>query len=194
MKKIFLYSILLLTIAVVTIGGTYAFFNSTTKLNNKTIGKTNKLEVLYSGGTEITGSLKIAKDKSGGYRREISIGLDEDSVGAKANIYISIDEITNTIATDSLVWEIYKIENGVENQTAIKTGSFAKCADLGETPTVCTNGGKIYIQNGLALSTEPLQFAVYIWLNGANVGNEVIGARLNAYIGAETENITGILH
>jgi len=193
MKKVLLYLLLLLGVAVVTIGVTYAFFSSTTRINNKNIGKTNKLEVLYSGDTAISGSLKIVKDKSGGFRRQISIGLEEDSVNAKANIYIAIDEITSTIATNSLKWEIYKIENGIESQTAIKKGSFDECANLGETPYVCTNGSRIYMQSGLTLSTDPQQFAIYIWLDGANVGNEVIGAKLNAYIGAETENITGIL-
>ena len=42
------------------------------------------------------------------------------------------------------------------------------------------------------ITTEQEEYAVYLWLNGNEAGNEVIGASLMGYIGAESEPISGI--
>lgn len=190
MKKTPKIVILLLIVAIITIGGTYAFFISTIATPNFTV-ESHQLEVIYTGDEEINGGLNLVKDKSGGYRREVSIGLSENSVGAAANIYISVDQITSTLATEALTWEIYKLEDGVEN--LYDQGTFVDCGNLGETKTTCAAGKRIYMVENLVLSTTQQQFAIYIWLNGYKAGNEVLGATLKGYIGAETENITGIL-
>jgi len=182
--------ILLLIVAIITIGGTYAFFIATIATPNFTV-ESHQLEVIYTGDEEINGGLNLVKDKSGGYRREVSIGLSENSVGAAANIYISVDQITSTLATEALTWEIYKLEDGVEN--LYDQGTFVDCGNLGETKTTCAAGKRIYMVENLVLSTTQQQFAIYVWLNGYKAGNEVLGATLKGYIGAETENITGIL-
>lgn len=190
MKKILKVLLLLLVVAVVTIGITYAFFTATIELPEFTVDA-HQLEVIYIGDEEINGVLNLVKDKNGGYRREVSIGLSENSVGAAANIYISIGQITDTLATEALNWEIYRLENGVE--TLYDQGTFIDCGNIGESKRKCTAGNRIYMIDGLELSTTQQQFAIYIWLNGYKAGNEVIGATLKGYIGAETENISGIL-
>lgn len=190
MKKTPKMLIILLVVAILTIGGTYAFFSATINTQQFTM-KSHQLEVIYTGDEEINGGLDLVKDKSGGYRREVSIGLSENSVGAAANIYISIAQITSTLATEALTWEIYRLENGVE--TLYDEGTFIDCGNIGESKTQCAAGKRIYMVENLVLSTTQQQFAIYVWLNGYKAGNEVLGATLKGYIGAETENITGIL-
>ena len=191
MKKTLSYIGILLLVTIITVSGTYAFFTATITTDNPMAVKTHQLEVIYTGDMEINGGLNLVKDKSGGHRREVSIGLSENSVGAAANIYINIDQITSTIATEALNWEIYKIENGEEVE--YDRGTFIGCGQPGESKVTCTAGKRIYMVNNLELSTTPQSIAVYIWLNGYMAGNETIGATLRGYIGAETENITGIL-
>lgn len=191
MKKVMIYTIAILLIIILTVGTTYAFFSAATSSFNKLNSETHKLEVIYTGDTEINGHLNLVKVKEDGYDRTISIGLSEDSVGAAANIYISIDEISSTIATQALKWEIYKVQNKTES--LYNSGTFVDCGEIGATKTKCTAGNRIYMITDYTLSTTPSEFKVYIWLNGYQVGNEVLGATIKGYIGAETENISGIL-
>lgn len=191
MKKTIIYATILLIVAIITISGTYAFFSASVTTKDPLSSETHQLEVIYTGDTEINGGLYLVTDKSGGYRREVSIKRTENSIGAKANIYINIGEITSALASDALNWEIYKIENNVEVE--YDKGTFVDCGQPNETKTKCAAGKKIYMVTDLELLTTPQKFAIYIWLNGYKAGNEVLGAKLKGYIGAETETITGIL-
>lgn len=191
MKKTLTYAAILLIVTIITVSGTYAFFTATITTDDPLSVKAHQLEVIYTGDTEINGGLDLVKDKSGGHRRQVSIALSENSVGASANIYINIDQITSTLATEALNWEIYKLEN--DEEVEYDSGTFVDCGQPGETKSTCTAGQRIYMVSDLELSTTPQTFVIYIWLNGYKAGNEVIGATLKGYIGAETENITGIL-
>ena len=182
--------LLAIFIIVVTVGVTYAYFNSI--VSNDTLStEIHELNVIYKGDEEINGTLNLATDKSGGYRRAVSIGLGENSVGASANIYIYIDQITETLAVEALNWEVYKIVNNQE--VKYSEGNFLDCGALDETKYKCTAGKKAYVVDNFELSTTSQTFAIYIWLDGTKVGNEVLGATLKGYIGAETEKVTGIL-
>lgn len=191
MKKNLIHIAIMMIVAIITISGTYAFFTATVTTDSPLSTQTYQLEVIYNGDIEIKGVLDLVKDKSGGHRREVSIGISENSVGASASIYINIDEITPVLATEALNWEIYKIENNVEVEYA--KGTFDKCGEVGEAKTTCAAGKRIYMVSDLELLTTQQTFAIYIWLNGNKAGNETIGATLKGYIGAKTENITGIL-
>lgn len=191
MKKTLTYGLILLIVTIITVSGTYAFFTATTTAEEPIAVESHQLEVIYMGDTEINGGLDLVRDKSGGHRRQVSIALSENSVGAAANIYININQITSTLATDALTWEVYKLEN--EEEIEYSNGTFLDCGQPGETKITCSAGKRIYLVNDLELSTTPQIFVIYIWLNGYKAGNEVLGATLKGYIGAETENITGLL-
>lgn len=189
-QKTILIILLVVGIIVVTVGGTYAFFTSAIS-NNSLSTDIHELDIIYTGDTEISGNLNLTTDKSGGHRRVVSIGLSENSVGAKANIFIYIEQITAALATDALNWEVYKIENNQE--VKYSSGNFLGCGELGETKEKCTSGARIYLVNNLILSTTTQEFAIYLWLDGTKAANEVVDAVLKGYIGAETENVTGDL-
>ena len=190
MKKTLTYILILSIVTILTVSVTYAYFSATTSTNTPT-AQTHQLEVIYTGDTEISGNLNLVKTKEQGFKRTVSIGLSENSVGAAANLYISIEQITSTLATDALTWELYKLTDGEE--VYVNSGTFLDCGDIGETKSKCTAGNRIYMLTGYELSTTQTQYVLYLWLNGYKAGNEVLGATLKGYIGAETENITGIL-
>ena len=190
MKKALTYILGLSLVAIVTAGSTYAYFVSVVEGGGK-IAQTHVLEVIYTGDTEIKGNIDLVTSKEGGHNRTISIRLSENSVGAAANFYIAIDEITAALATEALNWEFYKLVNGEEQY--VDSGTFMDCGAIGESKTKCSNGKRIYMLTDYTLSTTEDKFKVYIWLNGHKAGNEVLNAVLTGYIGAETENISGIL-
>ena len=191
MKKIAILSIVLLVVAIATVSGTYAFFTATVTQRNPMASTTDQLEIIYTGDTTLNDVLHLATDKSEGHRRQVSISIAENSLAAKANIYIYVEQITSALATEGLVWEIYKVENGVETDKI--EGSFIDCGNIGQTKRKCVSGDKLYMLTGIELTSTPQTFAIYLWLNGYKVGNEVVGATFKGYIGAETENISAIL-
>jgi len=196
MKKTILYSAIVLLIVIITLAGTYAFIN--TAISNSINPNSAKIDIAYSKGTTINGSLNLVNNKEEGLNTTISIGLNNDSLLANANIYIDIEEISEKLATSALKWEVYRIETKIENETEIeienhvKSGNFTDCINDDETKRKCQTGDKLYIENNYELTKEPTTFKIYIWLDGNIAGNEVIGTELIAHIGAETDKITSI--
>lgn len=179
MKKILTYAIILTLVALITIAGTYAAFTASTSSQQIDIGA-HQIQVIYDGDEKIDGYIELVKTKEEGFRRIISIGLGEDSVDTDGNIYFYLDEISEGLASKALKWEIYKLNN--ETETLVQKGTFEGCE----------SGDKVYVLQNLNLTEDIQQFAVYLWLNGYEAGNEVHGASLRGFIGAESGIVSGI--
>lgn len=186
MKKTILYTVIVLLIMIITVGGTYAFLN-TTIAYNLINPNSSTIDIVYSKGDPINGNLNLVTNKEGGFNTTVSIGLANNSLIVKANLYIDIEKISEELATDALNWEVYKIEGNVENRVSF--GTFTDCKNEDGTERKCQTGDKLYIINGYTLSKELTNFKVYIWLNGNVAGSEVFGTELSAHIGAESEKI-----
>jgi len=178
MKKIILYILVILLIVILTVAGTYAYFVTTINSANSLIGSSSKLEVLYTGDTAITGVLNLVSSKEEGKQATVKIQLSNDSVDAKADIFIQVNQIGTDIASDALNWELYRTYQGSESFVA--KGTFDGVS----------SGDKIYIDRDYRLSTDETSYTVYIWLDGNKIGNEALGESLEGYIGAEAEHIT----
>lgn len=189
MKNIILYGIMIFLVIIVTVSGTYAFFSSTANSEVANFDAA-KFEVIYTGGTAITGNLELVKNKEEGFKTEVNIKVSEGSVEGKANLYINIEDITDNIAIEAFNWEVYKTVNG--NSSFVNSGTFIDCEKDG-VKKQCKSGDKMYIVRDYPLTTTNTTFTVYLWLDGNKVGNEVIGSSFNGYIGAESENITANL-
>ena len=191
MKKIVVYIIALSLVMFITIGVTYAYFSTSVNSGDKQVGGSHRLEVIYTGDTEISGNLKLVNSKEEGFIRKVYIKLSDRSVGAASNLYINVEKITADLAVLALHWEVYGFKEG--NEVYHDDGTFMDCGGINETKSKCTNGKRIYIVTDYVLSTTDTEFVVYLWLDGNEVGNEVLGDTLKGYIGAETNNITGDL-
>jgi len=181
MKKRSVYVILLLLVSVLAISGTYAFLTALAESNNAINTGSHQLQVEYSGDVQISGNIELVKAKEEGFRRELSIGLKTNSVPAAANFFIRVDNISQGFQIDALKWEIYEIINN--NESYINSGTFKNI----------TSNTTNYIAENISLSTATRKFAVYLWLDGKDATNDVIGAQLSGYIGADTEKISGDL-
>ena len=180
MKKILVYILLLGLTAIITIGGTYAMFTATIAIDEKPLDfNAHELKVIYGGDIEITGYIDLVRRKEEGFRRVVHIALGNDSVDAKGNIYVYLDEISEGLASQALKWEIYQLEG--QTETYLNSGTFLNSA----------SGEKVYMLNNVPLSTNVKQYAIYLWLNGFEAGNEVRGATLRGFIGAESSIVTG---
>lgn len=181
MKKTFIYIIAMLLIVVITVSGTYAYFVSTTSSNNKAVTTdSSKLDVIYTGDNAITGDLNLVNSKEEGHKATVKIALSDNSIDGKADMYIKVDSIGQDLASSAFIWETYRMYNGTE--IFVSSGTFEGA----------TSGDKIYIDTNYILSTEETTYIVYIWLNGNQIGNEVLGENFEGYIGAEVKHITDI--
>ena len=181
MKKVLIYIIILTFIALITIGGTYAIFTAAVATTDPIDTGTHQIKVIYDGDEAISGTIDLVRNKDEGFRRVISIAIDkENSVDTVGNLYIHIDEISEGFGCVALKWELYKIENGSES--FVRNGTFDGY----------NSGEKIYMLQNLALTEDLQEFAVYIWLNGYEAGNEVRQAYLRGFIGAESGIVSGI--
>lgn len=191
MKRIIIYISIIMMITIITAGATFAYLTASINSTSNSISTEGaELKVAYTGGTKIEGYLSMSENKSGGLNTTVNIRLEEDSVKAKSNLYININQITSDLASAGFKWEVYKIINGEEN--FVNSGNFLGCQN-GNTTKKCSNGDKLYIVNDYITTTTNTSFKVYVWLDGNMSGNEVLGDTFAGTIAAESEKYTGKL-
>ena len=183
MKKQTIYSIIgILLLTIVVVGSTYAAFMATVSGPNEIETQASKLEVIYTGDdTEFNSPMNIASKKEEGQKRTVNISVTSDSVQAKATIYINIEEITNTLAIKGFVWEVYGVQDGKD--VYYDKGNFEGYND--------TTNNIVNIVEDYKLTDKNTAFTIYLWIDGNQVDNNVIGSTFKGHIGAKTENITG---
>ena len=181
MKKNFIYIGVIFLIAVIIASATFAYlFAATNSSKNAMFTNSSKLGIVYTGDADIIGLLNLVSSKEEGVNATVKIKLSSDSVDAKTNVYIKVNEIGPDIASDALNWELYRTYMGVESFVA--NGTFEGVS----------NGDKIYVDRDYILSTNETAYTVYIWLDGNKIGNEALGEKIVGYIGAEAVHITDL--
>lgn len=183
MKKQYMYSIIaVLVLTITTIGSTYAFFASSASSNNALSTNSKKFEVIYTGGSEINGPLKIGTRKEDGINTAVNIKVAAGSVLAKSTLYINVERITANLANDAFVWEVIGIKNG--NQVYYNRGDFQGVND--------TNNNVVNIVENYQLSEDDTTFTAYLWIDAIKADNSILNSEFSGYIGAKSENFTGV--
>ena len=181
MKKILTYVIVLTLIALLTIGATYAAFTATVESRTNIDVGTHQIKIIYNGGGEFDGFIDLVESKEDGFRKVVSIAIARDSVDTTGSIYFYLEDISEGLATSALKWEVYKYEN--ETETYIDSGTFEGTSA----------GDKVYMLKDIERTENLQQFAVYLWLNGHEAGNETRQATFSGFIGAESGIVSGII-
>jgi len=172
-------AIVIFTITIV--GSTYAFFTATVSANNAVVTSAKELQVIYSGGTEISGTMSLAANKDQGKSTTLSIKVAEGSVQAKATISLVIDNICEELATNGFIWEVVGTKDG--------TKVYENSGTLAGTE----NDDQVDIVEDYLLDFAETEFVVYLWLDGSKYGNEVIGKSFGGHIIASSEPFTAEL-
>ena len=184
MKKQIIYTICAILLLAITItGSTYAFFSATAGENSNVDTQSRKFEIIYTGGTEINGPISLSTDRTGGVNTTVHIKVGQGSAEALSYLDLNILEMTENLSVSNVKWEVSGVKNG--NQVYTNSGTFSGYND--------TNNNVINLVHDYKLSEEQTDFTVYVWIDGPNTGNEIIGASLTSYISARTERFTGQL-
>ena len=183
MNKKLIYSIsIVLLLIIAVIGGTYSFFAATTD-NKNVITNSSKFEVIYTGGTEIKGPIELSEDRTGGINTTVHIKVGEGSSQALSYLYLNITEMTDNLSVSNVKWEVSGIQKG--NEVYTNSGTF-----LGYN---ATTNNKIPLVEDYRLTEDQTDFTIYVWIDGNNTGNEILGATFDGFISANTEQFTGKL-
>ena len=189
MKKEVVYSIIItILLTVITIiGSTYAYYSLAATGTNRNVTSTSeKYEIVYNGGTHINSStceMKIVASKEQGCHTDIEIGVATGvSVTVNANLFINVTSISDELKVAGLKWEVYRLSGNTE--THVSNGNFANIP----------NNNQVIILTNEPLSTTIKRFRIYIWLDGNLTDDSVVGKSFEGYIGANTEQLTGIVN
>ena len=188
MKKQLIYTIIVVVcIALITIGGTYAFFMYT--INGSTPANTgsSNFEISYvGGGSTFNGPLNFSTTKDGGYKKTLKINTLNSSVNAKLNLYIQIESISQNLSVDAFKWEIYGY-NSSSQLVFSKTGTFSGYS--------ASNGSNVVnlVNYDYTLTSDETTFDIYLWLDTNEDVNNVFGGTFSGHIAARTEQFTGVV-
>lgn len=178
-KKLLILSTILLLIIVSIIGATYAYYNMVVSGNDNINANAKKYEIIYRGGTHISGSMQAVLNKEAGQNTTVEIGLSKNSAIANATIFIYINKISDNLAIKGFNWAVYRVEDATE--TYINSGNFYGA----------NTGDQIAIINNYQISEKLTKFKVYLWIDGNNSDNSIAGGSFDGYIGANTDALTG---
>lgn len=187
MKRQTIITIIAIIIFGITVAGsTYAFYTASISTRNNAINATgSELTVNYTGETEVEFPVNITSTKVEEQSATVNISIGENSVPAKASLFLNIQEIEK-IAVEGFVWEVYGYLEGATTPVYTNSGNFA-----GKSSTSPNN--IIEIVKDYQLSKTNTRFTLYLWINGAKTGNEVVGGSFTGYISARSENYQATL-
>lgn len=155
---------------------TYAWF--VISKDSNTISNTAKggdLDIIYTKGQNITGTLSPSDDNSESPYTTVKIRKTSTSVDGLATIVLNITEISTELAISALKWEVYKDTS----TTPIRSGTFAGV----------TSGNKINLIENYLLTNTDTTFTVKLWLNGNEASGNTGNKTFSAYIDASAINV-----
>ena len=183
--RIITISGILLLIIVSIVGATFAYYSITVSGNNSVQANSKKYDIIYRGGTHITGDMQAVATKEEGKITNIEIGLASGSAKANATVYIDIATISNNLAIAGFNWEVYRIEGS--NEIYVNSNNFLGKRAGDEIPIVVNYPLTDTINETLT------KFKIYFWIDGNNSDNNIEGGEFEGYIGARTDVLTGIV-
>ena len=87
MKRQTIYTICaFLLLAIATVGSTYAFFSATTGEDSNVATESRKFAVIYTGGTDLNGPIRLSFDRTDGINTTLHIRNDREFICAKCKM------------------------------------------------------------------------------------------------------------
>lgn len=193
MKKIIFSILAVLLIALLTVSVTYSFFLSNANGNNQKVASNSSgYNIIFTKVSDFDGELDPTTERNEDVYSVVKMKVTSNTARVNANLYINIENISSSIATGALTWEVVATKGGNSVTISPSSGNFASC-DHNGTIGACQSGDKLYIVNNYLLDYTDTEFTVYIWLNASLLTGSVTDAVFDASIGADTTKFTGTI-
>lgn len=212
-KNVFI-SIFVILIGLIIAGATYAYLSLAADITNGIIiGETPCFIVNYDisngdGTSNITGSLFPSMTYRGGLSGVVSIGIDQScDITGVGNIYMNVvsvgSALTKTVSahcensTDLSTLTEYTTSSSCTDANGIwvTSGTALKYAFYNSTIAdpvkvgYITGAGEITLNSNFTLSDPPIQYYVYIWLDGEISDNSYSSSSFNGYIHSDVTQV-----
>lgn len=151
-KKYKLYIIIGVSILILLVGGTLAYYTWKSTSNAVVNAEVCTPEIYFSGGATVNGTDMIpVLSKENGLTKQIELKVDKTCTkGTTMNLYLDLETFPTELADSSFVYELYK------NGTKVTSGNFANKQE-GSTITLVSN---------TTVTTTKDTYILYIWIDG----------------------------
>ena len=171
-KMIFRISFLVI-LALLVIGVTYAWFVWRAPEDKSVSVSIGQITVNYDDGPDITNNNLIpVSTKEKGIVKDIIVSSSSPTT-LYLNLYLNVKSISDYLKEDSFKWAIY---NG---DSVITEGNFSSVI----------NGNDITLLDGVAISSTPTTYTLYIWIDGnMSNPNDMFNQSFDYYLHADASN------
>ena len=171
-KMIFRISFLVI-LALLVIGVTYAWFVWRAPEDKSVSVTIGQVTINYEDGPDITNNNLIpVSTKEKGIVKDITVSSSSPT-SLFLNLYLNVKSISDYLKEDSFKWAIY---NG---DSVITEGNFSSVI----------NGNDITLLDGVAISSTPTTYTLYIWIDGnMNNPNDMFNQSFDYYLHADASN------
>lgn len=182
MKRQTIITIIEIIIFGITVAGsTYAFYTASISTKKNMLSASgSELTVNYTGQSSIDGPINVTNSRIEGQSATVNISLGENSVPAKASLFLNIQKIEK-VAVEGFIWEVYGYLDGNSTPVYTDSGNF-------KDKSANSPNNVIEIVKDYQLSKTNTTFTIYLWIDGKKTGNEVVGGSFTGYISARSEN------
>lgn len=192
MKKYWLSIVIVLSTILLVVGATFAYFSFSIRANNNITADASNMSIIFTPGDELTEVVDPSSSRDNRIKTTASIRAVNGAVKPNANLYLNIEDISSSLTSGALVWEVEAVKNNQSVTLSPSSGTFENCMHNGVSGA-CVAGDKLYIVTDYELDYVDTEFTIYIWLDSSNISESVSDAVFNASIGADTEEFTGIV-
>ena len=107
MKRQTIITIISIIIFGITVAGsTYAFYTASISTKKNMLSASgSELTVNYTGQSSIDGPINVTNSRIEGQSATVNISLGENSVPAKASLFLNIQKIEK-VAVEGFIWEV----------------------------------------------------------------------------------------
>lgn len=171
-NKYFVLVLVVITIGLLCVGGTYAYLSFTATVQNTISNGTSKCFLAdFEAGEAIEGVLYQSKTPKGGLSGSVSMKINSTcNVSGTGTIKLNVASSTSNILVSEGALKYAVYEN--INSSPVASGSInAK--------------GNTNLYSGFTLSTTAKTYYIYVWLDGTIADNDYFDVSFSGYIHAE---------
>ncbi|MDO5568496.1 MAG: hypothetical protein Q4G04_00060 [bacterium] len=166
--KISILIVALCTLIIAISSVTYAWFSSTKASESQEFSRTGRLDVNYTKGVDVDGTLIPSLSREGGLSTTVYASKTSASINGEFTLLLDIIALPEVLKIPGFKWEVYK-----DGTSKVAWGSFVDASE----------GGTISLYTEL-LKTTDTSYTIYVWLDGSTVGNEVANATFSGLVRA----------
>lgn len=125
-KRVLLYSILVMTIILVIVGVSYAYFSATAKSNEQVV-KSGILEIAYQNGQNITATeiVPTTEEEADIHQFTVTNTGTLDTTYSISMTNISLQKANNPTTSSNLNWALYETNSDYVGDSLLQKGTFS---------------------------------------------------------------------